>query len=63
MCTRKIDSRPLDEIFQRCYRLNLKRKWEEVVRSAQGRSGEVWPQNTQQFIEGEGVRGGPRAVH
>ena len=37
MCTRKIDSRPLDEIFQRCYRLNLKRKWEEVVRSTQGR--------------------------
>ena len=45
------------------HRHNFKRKWEEVVRSVQGRWGEVWSQNTQQFIEGEGVRGGPRAVH
>ena len=52
MSTRKIDSRSLDEIFQRCYRLNLKRKWEEVVRSAQGRGGEAWSENS--LLRGKG---------
>ena len=62
-------------LFQRCYRLNLKRKWEEAVRSAQGRwgvipehstvywggRGERWSQSCP--LRREGVRFGPKAVY